>query len=171
LLSLFDLDLFRFTALPYCFNKAFVAEKSLVERVVVFLLMPLLHSLFHKSLVRRPGGPDLAAQLAQHCLRIDFDRTCLTQVGGDTALALAPGINGHWQPCGIEMNVAHQFKQARIAVAQDRFETALKQVPDLAMAPVKSLCAAKLHPLDDLGERYAFRLQEQLDVVDIKQKA
>jgi len=63
------------------------------------------------------------------------------------------------------MDIAHQFKQIRISIAQDRFVTALKQVADLAMAPVVSLGVAELDPLHDLGKRHAFGFEQQMDVV------
>ena len=142
----------------YLLDKTILAEKPLVEGLLVPLVMPLLHALFDKSLVAPPCRPNLAAELAEDLLRIDFDRTDPTQVCADTAPSVPPRIDGHFQSSRIEMDIAHQFKQIRISIAQYRFVTALKQVADLAMAPVISLRVAELDPLHDLGKRHAFGL-------------
>ena len=102
-----------------------------VDGLVVLLVMPLLHSLFEKSLGPPPGRSNLAAELAEDLLRIDFDRTGLTQVSADTAPSVSRRIDGYFQPSGIEMDIAHQFKQICISIAQYRFVTALKQMADL----------------------------------------
>ena len=51
--------------------------------------MPPLHPIFHETLVAPPGRSELGAELAEHFLRIDFDRTCLTEIHAVTAPLIA----------------------------------------------------------------------------------
>jgi hypothetical protein len=77
----------------------------------------------------------MAAKLAEECACVST-LTGPTQVCGDTAPSVVPGIEGHFQPSGIELNVEHQVKQIPNSIAQYRFVTAVKQVADLVMAPI-----------------------------------
>ena len=63
------------------------------------------------------------------------------------------------------MDIAHQFKQVGVAVAEDRLVAALKQVADLAVAAVEYLGVASLDPLHDLGQSNALGLDQDVDVV------
>jgi hypothetical protein len=111
----------------YLLDKTILAEKALVESLVSTSRHALLHPLFDKSLVSPRGVTTWLPNWQEDLLRIDFDRTGLTQVCADTAPSVPPRIDGHFQPSGIEMNIAHQFKQIRISIAQYRFVAALKQ--------------------------------------------
>ncbi len=74
------------------------------------------------------------------------------------APSVAPRVVGISKAPGIEMNIAHQLQQIGVAVAQDRFVAPLKQVADLAVAPIVALGVAGLCPLHDPGEGNFFGL-------------
>lgn len=63
------------------------------------------------------------------------------------------------------MDVAHKLQQITLAVTQNGFVPALKEMPNLSIPPVIVSGIAKLQVLHDLGKRYSSNLRQQMDVI------
>ena len=82
-----------------------------------------------------------------------------------TAPGVGPWIERGPQSSGVEMEVAHQFQQVGVAIAENRLVAPLKHVAGLVVSAIVVLAVCELQSLHCPGERMGSGLQQQMDVV------
>lgn len=82
-----------------------------------------------------------------------------------TAPGIGPWIERGPQSGGVEMEIAHQFQQVGVAIAENRLIAPLKHVAGLVVSAIVVLAVCELQRLHRPRERMGSGLQQQMDVV------